>query len=287
MPLVAAGAKRVLMVGDPCQLPPISILGKERAMFVRLVAAGLRPIMLRTQYRLHPSMSRIPNELFYGGSLIDGIEPSARPPLVDDLQQVTLIDFAGGQTTHSVGRNGRGVSNDDEASIIVSIIMDLLSKGIHRSSIGVITFYRFQLGKLEKAIDAAASQTARTVDRVMVSTIDAAQGCERDIIILSTCRTSIGSSVEAQKHLASPERACVALTRARHHLIIVGHSGVLRSIPLWSRALRHVQQRLPSSAVRKDIPRSEIPAPRKKRQMMKGRQRQEQEQKPKRAKKDV
>jgi superfamily I DNA and/or RNA helicase len=55
----------------------------QRPLFVRLAASfggaqgwqgdGLRPLMLRTQYRVHPAISRLASELFYGGRLRDGV----------------------------------------------------------------------------------------------------------------------------------------------------------------------------------------------------------------------
>lgn len=61
----------------------------QRPLFVRLAATfgggaqgqqgqqgdggGLRPLMLRTQYRLHPAISRLASELFYNGRLRDGV----------------------------------------------------------------------------------------------------------------------------------------------------------------------------------------------------------------------
>ena len=58
----------------------------QRPLFVRLAASfapqgggwgtdGLRPLMLRTQYRVHPTISRLASELFYGGRLRDGVTP--------------------------------------------------------------------------------------------------------------------------------------------------------------------------------------------------------------------
>jgi hypothetical protein len=63
---------------------------------------------------------------------------------------------------------------------------------------------------------------------IKVSTVDAFQGAEREIILLSTTRTQLNSNTSNKNdmdtnHLTSPHRLCVALTRARRHLILVGH----------------------------------------------------------------
>lgn len=61
--------------------------------------------------------------------------------------------------------------------------------------------------------------------------MDAFQGAERDIIILSTSRTvRLGFS-------DSPKRLNVAITRARRHLIVMGNAPLLTSNPAWDTVL--------------------------------------------------
>ncbi|QCD87121.1 regulator of nonsense transcripts 1 [Vigna unguiculata] len=55
---------------------------------------------------------------------------------------------------------------------------------------------------------------------VVVSSVDGFQGGEKDIIMLSTVRTSSRSSLE---FISSPQRTNVALTQARHCLWILGN----------------------------------------------------------------
>lgn len=66
---------------------------------------------------------------------------------------------------------------------------------------------------------------------VQISTVDAFQGAERDIIILSTSRTiRLGFS-------DSPKRLNVAITRARRHLIVMGSAPLLTSNSAWDTVL--------------------------------------------------
>ena len=46
-----------------------------------MLPQGHEAVMLRTQYRCHPAISAIPNELFYDNQLIDGVAPEDRPAL--------------------------------------------------------------------------------------------------------------------------------------------------------------------------------------------------------------
>ena len=68
--------KRILLVGDDHQLPPV-VLAKmnplgdqgQLSLFERLLKAGFRSTTLVTQYRMHPDISRIANQAVYGGVL--------------------------------------------------------------------------------------------------------------------------------------------------------------------------------------------------------------------------
>lgn len=64
-----------------------------------------------------------------------------------------------------------------------------------------------------------------------MSTVDAFQGAERDIIVLATSRTvRLGFS-------DSPKRLNVAITRARRHLIVMGSAPLLTSNSAWDTVL--------------------------------------------------
>jgi regulator of nonsense transcripts 1 len=66
------GCRQLVLVGDHCQLPPtvLSTRAEEEGLgvplFSRMVACGVPPFMLDTQYRMHPGISMFPSDLFYG-----------------------------------------------------------------------------------------------------------------------------------------------------------------------------------------------------------------------------
>jgi superfamily I DNA and/or RNA helicase len=62
---------------------------------------------------------------------------------------------------------------------------------------------------------------------VDVSTVDAFQGDEREVIVISTARTEKSSFVDAK------ERINVAISRAKRHLIFVTNMNALRESDLW------------------------------------------------------
>lgn len=98
------------------------------------------------------------------------------------------------------------------------------------SQIGVIALYKAQANLLRSKID---EQCGVSNGAILVSTVDAFQGGERDIIIISCARTSaVGFTDNA-------ERLNVALTRARHHLIIIGNAVTLQASKTWAAVIQH------------------------------------------------
>lgn len=73
------GAKQLILVGDHCQLGPVVMCkgaaraGLAQSLFERLVLLGIRPLRLEVQYRMHPALSEFPSNLFYEGSLQNGV----------------------------------------------------------------------------------------------------------------------------------------------------------------------------------------------------------------------
>ena len=81
------------------------------------------------------------------------------------------------------------------------------------------------------------------LSRIQVSTVDAFQGAERDVIILTVGRTEqLGFSV-------SPKRLNVAITRARRHLIVIGHPRLLRANQLWNAVIEPAYSNMQGGAI--------------------------------------
>jgi regulator of nonsense transcripts 1 len=85
------------MLGDHFQLPPtvtskraeegktlceVVLMtfkgGLAESMFLRFVKSGIEPLLLDTQYRMHPIISAFPSEQFYSGKIKNGISSSDR-----------------------------------------------------------------------------------------------------------------------------------------------------------------------------------------------------------------
>jgi superfamily I DNA and/or RNA helicase len=76
LPALAYGCDKLILVGDQNQLPPVVLspaaaaAGLGVSMFSRLIAAGLKPVLLTEQYRMHPSIAQFSSQQFYQGRVV-------------------------------------------------------------------------------------------------------------------------------------------------------------------------------------------------------------------------
>lgn len=76
----------LLLVGDPRQLPATVVsqaaqtAGLQESLFERMQAAGVVPMMLELQYRMHPAICAFPSLKFYDGRLASHPVPRDRMP---------------------------------------------------------------------------------------------------------------------------------------------------------------------------------------------------------------
>ena len=125
-----------MLLGDQCQLPPTTLCRHpaaelpSRPLFNRLIADGIRPLLLDTQYRMHPAIAQLPADLIYGGRLRTGVAASDRPPPVGFAWPrpdwpVALVPVGGRETAE-----GSSKLNRAEAEQTAAIVAQLLSAGL-------------------------------------------------------------------------------------------------------------------------------------------------------------
>ncbi|KFQ20083.1 Uncharacterized protein C4orf21, partial [Mesitornis unicolor] len=235
LPIARFQCEKLVLVGDPKQLPPtiqgsesVHEKGLEQTLFDRLCIMGHKPILLRTQYRCHPAISAIANELFYEGNLIDGVSEKDRSPLLDWLPTLCFYSVNG---VEQIERDN-SFYNMAEVHFTVKLIQSLIASGIEGSAIGVITLYKSQMCKMQNLLSGVHSE-AFEIKAIQVSTVDAFQGAEKEIIVLSCVRTRQIGFIDSEK------RMNVALTRAKRHLLIVGNLACLSKNRLWGRVIHH------------------------------------------------
>ncbi|XP_028459168.1 DNA replication ATP-dependent helicase/nuclease DNA2 isoform X2 [Perca flavescens] len=262
-------AKRFVLVGDHQQLPPIvqnqeaRSLGMDESLFKRLELHSEAVVQLNVQYRMNRQIMSLSNSLMYEGRLECGSERTATAlltlPFLLSVQSelssyskthpqhdlawlqptllpsnpVCFLDCSMVPALESVEQGG--VSNHTEAALIHKILSLLIKAGCKPSDIGVIAPYRQQL----KSISALLQSSAFT--GVEVNTVDRYQGRDKSLIIFSFVRSTTDEG-NLGELLKDWRRLNVAITRAKHKLLMVGSITTLRRYAPVEKLLNHLQQ---------------------------------------------
>jgi hypothetical protein len=268
---IASGCRQLVLVGDQCQLPPTVTCQRasedERVLFgtplFSRLAEGDRQnavptLMLDTQYRMHPAISRLPAHLFYGGKLLDGVTAADRPPLPGfpwprqgwPVAFVPITLAYGGSGENSA--DGGSKQNESEAHAVVGAVEGFMQAGLAGGDLAVVTPYGAQVRLLRRLLRQKGYQVDKPKDpmpnpqqamgqsyqqqqvqymqqayqqqqqqqqRVEVSSVDGFQGREKQLIIFSAVRSNRNGSVG---FLADWRRVNVAFTRPKRGLVVFG-----------------------------------------------------------------
>uniref|UniRef100_A0AC34QSM7 Upf1 domain-containing protein n=1 Tax=Panagrolaimus sp. JU765 TaxID=591449 RepID=A0AC34QSM7_9BILA len=240
---VVKGVRQLVLVGDHCQLGPVvmckkaSSAGLTQSLFERLVLLNNRPLRLQVQYRMHPALSVFPSNVFYEGSLQNGVSEVER--------HLDSIDFAfpvpnkpmtfwntNGQ--EELSSSGTSYLNRVEAVNVEKIATKFLQAGFRPEQIGIITPYEGQRAYIVSYMQTQGTLHSKLYLDMEVANVDAFQGREKDIIIMTCVRSNENGGIG---FLNDPRRLNVALTRAKYGLIIIGNAKVLCRHPLWHQML--------------------------------------------------
>ena len=224
------GCKKVVLVGDHMQLGPFTACqathtaGISRSLFSRLVHLGMQPIILNTQYRMHPTISVFPRTFFYDGRLLDGISENERIDPSHSLwpNRVPLIFL---HHKDGEGRSiGKSFVNPTEAYIVKDTIEKMMREGVSLDRIDILTPY---LGQKQYLLTINPDYRVHTVDEF--------QGSERDFIIFSSVRSNDDNTIG---FLNDYRRLNVGITRAKYGMIVIGDAQLLAHSKLWGHLMK-------------------------------------------------
>lgn len=232
-------AHRVVMAGDHQQLPPTvrSIKagkeGLEYTLFERAMKLPAASEMLETQYRMHPEIMQFSSDYFYRAKLKTAEEVLLRDKM-NDWQHFVFIDTAGCGFDEKVKKETLSTYNENEAELLLKYLGNNLNLD---QTIGVIAPYKAQVEKLRELLrERKAFDAVR--DQVVVNSVDAFQGQERDVICISLTRSNDKGEIGFLKEY---RRMNVAMTRAKTRLIMIGDSATLGKDPFFNAVIDHVQ----------------------------------------------
>ncbi|KAJ8360337.1 hypothetical protein SKAU_G00168620 [Synaphobranchus kaupii] len=268
---------QLVLAGDPKQLGPI--LRSPLAMQYGLGLSLLERLMqdnplyqkedksgrfnqmfvtkLLRNYRSHPAILKIPNELFYDGELQVFADKELRNSYCTwehlPKQGFPLI-FHGVMGKDEREANSPSFFNVTEIQILMDYLRKLLQtqgkKGLATLSpkdIGIIAPYRKQVEKIQKAIRSVKDlNQLKDIAELKVGSVEEFQGQERMVIMVSAVRSSI-NYVKMDKDfsigfLTNEKRFNVAITRAKALLIVVGNPVILNKDPTWEQFISYCSE---------------------------------------------
>lgn len=239
-------SNRYILAGDPHQLPPVIKSDKTRKMgldesalarFMRSKSCAERITLLTEQYRMHPDIMAPSSEWFYEGRLQAAPEMLLHA-LPDILRSPwTFIDSAGCGFDEEKEEGSASTFNAAEAEFVLQRTLEIL-QACPAFQVGVIAPYRAQVAELMRQFDALGVEAGMR-ERVEFATVDAFQGQERDAIVISLTRSNSEGEVGFLKEY---RRTNVAMTRAKHHLLMIGDGATLGSDSFYHQLIERAEE---------------------------------------------
>jgi superfamily I DNA and/or RNA helicase len=270
----ALKGKKVVMIGDYRQLPPILdeenldelaeelSVPREKVQFLEnswfkqqfeaatSVQKGITQ-KLNIQYRMHPQIMEAINQFYNEGD--GGLSCGLADPdnqrahnlggeLIREDQHIIWVKIPSNQNFREE-QLGTSYQNNKEVAIIEKLCEQMnkawaakVANGEPKKEIGIITFYGAQL----RLIDERISRTNRFPNLdIRTGTVDRFQGMEKSVVIVSMVRNNHQRIVGFAK---TPERVNVAFSRAKELLVIVGCHDLFTSIPIYKEVSKVVER---------------------------------------------
>lgn len=230
-------AKKMVMIGDHKQLPPVinpvlydeeKIELEERdisvnqlfahSFFERLYngAPNECKTMLNRQFRMPKVIGEAISTLFYNGELESGEGTENKTPIFSN-NNLVLYNFDNDPSyreEYEEKKAGKKLINRREAEAVYALITEIRKKN-KECRIAVITPYRGQKRRIGNYLIQRGLHYQ--LEGIAVDTIDAFQGSEAEVVIFCTTRAN-----RATQFFMDSRRINVALSRAMNELIILG-----------------------------------------------------------------
>ncbi|CAG2196952.1 unnamed protein product [Mytilus edulis] len=183
---------------------------------------------LQQQHRMRPEISELVRHIY--DVLIDNENVYEYPPIKGVRKSLFFI-------THNQKEvfkdEGRSYSNEHEAEYLKELCLYLLKQGYKPSEITIIAAYTGQMFCLKEKMPRSK------FEGVNICVLDNYQGEENEIILLSLVRSNARGDIG---FLNRENRICVALSRAKQGLFIIGNSSTLTTRSKhWQTIIRKLQ----------------------------------------------
>uniref|UniRef100_A0A914YF44 DNA2/NAM7 helicase-like C-terminal domain-containing protein n=1 Tax=Panagrolaimus superbus TaxID=310955 RepID=A0A914YF44_9BILA len=226
------------MVGDVKQLdtfkgslPEVCIpLGFGSALLhaSRATGEGVAQVYLTKTFRFHPEIAKFLSELCYEGKLETTITEDQRPymsQLSNRELPIVLANVLG--KCEPAFPTSRTNKTHTKAAVWLA---NEAKKKLPECTIVILTFYNGQRDEIMEALGETS---------IEVTSIDAFQGKEADIIILVTTSTD----KFAKTFIDDQQRLTVAFSRARSGMFVIGYAEALRQLPNWGKFIQKLKDK--------------------------------------------
>ncbi len=239
---VAQASSRLLLLGDPQQLPQVSQgahpepVDESALGWVSAGHATLPPELgyfLADSWRMTSELCRAVSELSYEGRLRSA--PAA------DLRR--LDGVPAGIETVMVEHSGNITSSPEEAAEVVRQVRRHLGLSWHAeqgtrpldaADILVVAAYNAQVNVIRDALDAAGLAGVR------VGTVDKFQGQEAAVVIVSMACSAVAEAPRGMEFLLSRNRINVAVSRGQWRAVVVRAPELTNYLPAHPEGLEQL-----------------------------------------------
>jgi flagellar biosynthesis GTPase FlhF len=256
--------RRIAIFGDFRQLGPISQAETDnaRTWLQRDIfeEAGIinrvnpnqrddRMVLLQTQYRMHPSISAIPNRLFYNNQLQDGEGVQTRTQPIVNAQPnpgQSLIFYDLSRASAFCFSDQESHSRFNLISALIAADIAYKSKQAGTESVGIITPYKAQSRLIHRILRETHLET------VKASTVHRFQGSEQHLIVFdavdSTPQRKVGKLLQGGMKSTASRLANVAVSRAQGKFVGLFNDAYVRQQLDSLHIFRKFSDRLRSSS---------------------------------------
>jgi len=246
---VSMSARRLLLLGDPQQLPqvsqgthpaPIDTSALGWLMQGEAVLPAGHGYFLAQTWRLHPDVARPVSELSYDGQLrarkgterrsIEGVTPGVHPVRVEHHGNVTESPEEAEEVLRivreSVGRTFTDISIDDD-----QVATPQVARPLTQHDVIVVAPYNAQQQLVEHTLARGGFPDVR------VGTVDKFQGQEAAIAILTLGASSGRDAPRGPEFLLLQNRLNVGISRAKVAAYVVHSPGLLDDLPFHAESV--------------------------------------------------
>ncbi|QYC12000.1 MULTISPECIES: AAA domain-containing protein [Brevundimonas] len=245
---------RIVVAGDDRQLPPIragrdvDVSGRQLggSLYAFMKSAGAEEFALEETFRLNAPLTAFPEKTFYPGKYRsadavrearltlkpnwrDGLEPWEAHALDPDWPIAVLVHDgppASSSNPFEAWASARLLEKLAERLVDVTESDGAYKGELWRERIAAVSPHRAQNAAIRNALPPLLRANA------FVETVDRIQGKERDAVVLSYCVADTEFALAEADFIFARERLNVAVTRARHKLIVLISRRLLEASPV-------------------------------------------------------